>query len=501
MVQDQVLAVVDAQGSPCGERHIRPSGLHHALGDTRPISRDYKLVVANTSLSRFGTSAFDLMILWVLLRLTSSPFLAGLGEGMLSLPLFFSFLLGAVVDRSSHRKALAGWATGLRVIAPLLVVASMLLHSEGSVIASLFLAAFLVGLTSDLLNSVRASWTKDLLLEGQYVMGSSLASAASSIADAAGYGLAGFFLEVGFGPAFALLAAVYLISSLPLVPLRVAEREIAASKSDVIEGLRFVKSTPFLLQLIAIGTVLNLVFGMSGVMIASLVQIKFHLPSIYMSALILSLMTGMMAGSAASSGMRGRVGPKAAILVFLLGIAAAFMAFLNIYEEPIAALVLGGLIGVLNVMLNAVVLKMVPPELMARVTGAFNTFSLAVTFASGAFGGILISATSVGSSFLIVGFVVAATAPLWLIGEAARAELPAEGGRTLARGRARSPPSSRTPDEGARRAKSPSDQGPPFAVDRHGLVESLIVRSPERFSRVWSFICALRLSRHGQKDA
>ena len=72
------------------------------MGDASGVSRDYKLMVANVALSRFGTSAFDLMILWVLLRLTSSPFLAGLGEGMLSLPLFFSFLLGAVVDRSSH---------------------------------------------------------------------------------------------------------------------------------------------------------------------------------------------------------------------------------------------------------------------------------------------------------------------------------------------------------------------------------------------------------------
>ncbi|MDP7975470.1 MAG: MFS transporter, partial [TACK group archaeon] len=260
--------------------------------------------------------------------------------------------------------------------------------------------------------------------EGQYVRGSSLASAAASIADAAGYGLAGLFLGLGFGPAFALLVAVYLASSFPLIPLRVAERVVAPSRSGVVEGLRFVKRTPFLVQLMIIGTVLNLVFGMSGVMIASLVQMKFHLPSAYMSALILSLMLGMMIGSAASSGARGRVGPKAALLIFLLGAVAASMGFLGVYEELPAALLLGALIGVLNVMLNAAVLKMVPADLMARVNGTFNTFSLAVTFASGALGGMLISATSVSTSFLIVGSIVAVTAPLWLVGEAARLELP-----------------------------------------------------------------------------
>ncbi|MGC8585898.1 MAG: hypothetical protein ACP5L4_07305 [Thermoplasmata archaeon] len=40
-------------------------------------------MTVNMGISRFGVSSFNLMIIWVLLYETHSPFLSGLGDGIL----------------------------------------------------------------------------------------------------------------------------------------------------------------------------------------------------------------------------------------------------------------------------------------------------------------------------------------------------------------------------------------------------------------------------------
>lgn len=66
--------------------------------------KNFTLMTANMGISRFGVSSFNLMIIWVLLYETHSPFLSGLGDGILSLPLFFSFIVGAFIDKSGNKK-------------------------------------------------------------------------------------------------------------------------------------------------------------------------------------------------------------------------------------------------------------------------------------------------------------------------------------------------------------------------------------------------------------
>ncbi len=65
------------------------------------FDKRFKFIVANSSISRFGLSAFNIIIIWVVLFETKNAFLAGLGDGLLSLPLFFSFLIGALIDRTT----------------------------------------------------------------------------------------------------------------------------------------------------------------------------------------------------------------------------------------------------------------------------------------------------------------------------------------------------------------------------------------------------------------
>ncbi|MEM3861956.1 MAG: hypothetical protein QW203_05700, partial [Thermoplasmatales archaeon] len=58
-------------------------------------------------------------------------------------------------------------------------------------------------------------------------------------------------------------------------------------------------------------------------------------------------------------------------------------------------------------------LHIVSQDLMARISGAFNTFSVAATFSSGMLGGAIIEVTSVNHSFIVIGVSVAISAVLW----------------------------------------------------------------------------------------
>ncbi len=87
--------------------------------------------------------------------------------------------------------------------------------------------------------------------------------------------------------------------------------------ASVREGVRFVRESAFLRELMVVGLIANLVFGMSGVLFTDLIQVRLGLPPIYMSMLLFTIMAGgSIAGSAAASRVRGgsvggRFGPRA----------------------------------------------------------------------------------------------------------------------------------------------------------------------------------------------
>ncbi len=74
-----------------------------------------------------------------------------------------------------------------------------------------------------------------------------------------------------------------------------------------------------------------------------------------------------------------------------IGLAAiAIGASSNVFLDVAPAAVIGGvggIGGVVNVVSSAAMLKAIPRDMMARAQGAFNTFALTATFASGAVGG------------------------------------------------------------------------------------------------------------------
>ncbi len=381
------------------------------------FSKGFKLTIANAGISRLGTSAFDLMILWIVLEVTHSAFLAGLGEGLLSLPLFFSFILGALIDKMSHKKLMALVAGLVRAGSLAAVILSLLVGSAFALIASIYLSALVIGFTSDIMNSVRATWTKEFLSEAQYKSGSSISSSISTLFDAAGYALSGLILSIDYLNAFLILIAIFLVATAPLLLINEGKTlEVPFSPLESMkEGLAFIRGHKAIAEAMIAAVIINLVFGMSGVMFAALVQIRFKLPAYYMSILIISVMAGALIGSAGASKIRGRLGYIASSSVAVAGASSLAMGFSSsALIDVLPALIMGVAVGVLTVAMTTAFLKIVPYDMMARVQGGFNTFTLAVTFASGALGGALVALIGARGSFMFVGVFVLISSVLWL---------------------------------------------------------------------------------------
>jgi len=390
---------------------------HNPSGPNTMFSRNFKLMTLNMGISRFGVSSFNLMIIWVLLYETHSPFLSGLGDGILSLPLFFSFIFGALIDKSSRKKEIAIWSGVARAVSLFTIFLGFYVNNVMLIVVSIYTSGFLIGLTSDILNSVRASWTKKFLSEEQYKSGSSIQQTVSSMAEGAGYIASGLLLVFGFLESFISMFVIFIISLVPLLIMRVEEStEGKSAMESIIEGLKFIRENKAIMQVMVIALLGNMIFGMAGILFTSLVQIHFKISPIYVSIIFFIFIVGMVIGAMFSRNVKGKVGNIAIGLYAIMSISLMSISILNnIFLIIVPALVIGFVIGIINVVLNTAILKLLPETMMARIQGAFNTFSLAATFISGMVGGILIQLTSATESFLIIGILIIAITPLWLL--------------------------------------------------------------------------------------
>ncbi|AEB94805.1 MFS transporter [Metallosphaera cuprina] len=385
------------------------------MSDISSFDRRFKLLIFNAGLSRFGLASFNLIIIWIILFETKNAFLAGLGDGIMSLPLFFSFFVGALVDRAKGKKAIAIAAGVLRSVFPVTILYGFYLNSLILILISIYASGFILGLTSDMMNSIRASWTKEILKEEHYKSGSSVSLMVSYIAAGGGYALSGVILAFGFYHAFATIIAVFALALIPIFFIRTnfRPRDVSAMTS-LKEGIEFMRKHREIVQLMIIALILNVVFGTIGIIFISLVQIGFHLPAIFASIIFSTFIIGLVIGSFLGGKVKGKIGSISVIILVSTGLLITSISFLtSVFYVLVPAMLVGIAIGIANVIYNTLMLHIVSQDLMARISGAFSTFSVAATFSSGILGGAIIEVTSINHSFIVIGVFIIVSTVLW----------------------------------------------------------------------------------------
>lgn len=384
---------------------------------TTQISRNFKLMTLNSGIARTATAAFAITIVWIALKITGSPIIAGFSDSMVSLPLFFSFVFGAYIDRLSTKRNLAIITSLARAASMFILFVPLWYDSNFIRIISLFSVSFILGMTSDILNSTRGAWSKQFLVENNYKKGSSLLESATTLAQAVGFAVSGLLLILGFNSTIYALALIFTASTIPLVSIRdkidLSGRHRETMKESMASGLSYIKGSASLKSIIIILLFINLAFGSVSIFFAYMVDDKFHLPAVYYAFLFLSLTLGIVIGSVSGSAVKGKIGFYNAILISATGLLLLSMGFVNLIliDFPIVFF-MGFMIGVVNVITETGFLKVVKQEMMARVMGAFSTFALGITFLSGGIGGILIHFITLKWSFVLIGGVVTVVAIL-----------------------------------------------------------------------------------------
>ena len=371
--------------------------------------KNIKLTVSNLAISRAGTSAFSLMILWITLQLTHVPAIAGLADGMFTLPLFFSFFVGSFVDRSRNKKMVAIIASVLRSVSIFLLFIAVSTHVLAVIVFFIFLCVVIMGFTSDISNSVRAIWVKVFLKDEEYQRGSAWMMGIGSLAEMAGFIASGIFIYIGFLRGISALFVVLATSSVPIIFIiqKPDQRERQSVKSDMKEGLKFLKETKIMQQMIFLMIIANLAVAMMGIAFTVLVEEIFKLNSVYFSIVFILVSLGIVLGSMPGSKVKGKLGVIIIPLLIVTGAMFVSIAFLHsIYLTYIPVVVIGFCVGMINPPAESVMIKRIPEEMMARSMGIVNTMAISVTFFSGTIGGLIIQFTSIFDLFLIIGSLV-----------------------------------------------------------------------------------------------
>lgn len=378
------------------------------------------MLILNNSISFAGLSGFSLAIVWITLAITNSAVLSGFADGMSALPLFLSFAFGAYVDRLASKRNLAILVSVARVVTILVLFIAVEYDSLFLAVASIYSVAFVIGLTTDVMDSISSTWTKQFLTEDTYLKGTSRLKSATSLAQGTGYAISGAIILLGIAPAIIAFAILFAISTLPLFLVSNDHTEDVSMEtriqSSMMNGIRYIFGDGRLKAMILITLVVNLAFGMAGLFFAVLVQDSFSLPAIYYTTLYLSLTAGIFMGSIIGGKVSGKLGFYTIVTLAPIGLLLFLIGSMNsIFLDYPLAFLIGLAIGVINVKVTAALVKFVEQTMMARVMGAVKTFAISLTFVSGAIGGVLLRFFGLSHSFYIVGGIILVSAFIPLV--------------------------------------------------------------------------------------
>ena len=333
-----------------------------------------------TSTLLWSTSRWmEIVVLgWLVLELTGSPFLVGLVTAMRGVPfLFFGALGGVVADRVPSRTRLLAYAQSGIVALTLLLAA---LVSTGLLqVWHLMVLAFLSGTAMAFDQPARQTLVYDLVRE-DLVNALAMNSTAWNVARMLGPAVAGVLLGwVGAGGCFAAMAVLQFVGvgSILLVgaPARVNTSRVDSVWQNLKEGLSYALHSPVPRTLLLVEAVTD---------IAALPYIFVLMPVfardvLSVGATGLGFMTasagiGALAGAltVAFIGDRLRKGLVTIISVLLFGLFLFLFSITSWYPLALVLLALTGTFNTIQMNLEAVLLQTtVPEEMRGRMIGAY----------------------------------------------------------------------------------------------------------------------------------
>ncbi len=423
----------------------RPGGLG-------PLARHrgYLTALVSNTVSRFGDSVDSIAFGWMVYQLTGSTLLMGTVFAVNGLPgLLFGVFAGALVDRLPKKPVV--------VLGHLVRAASVgtlaVLHAGGILETWMVLVlTFLNSTAESFTHPANAGLTQRIVPRDSYLEAASLSQSASSIAELAGLGCAGWVLAtVGVSGALALDAFTFLfaaagISTIP-VPAAAAPAPDASPGTaadgvrsagrgileDIRTGLGFLRRDRLVRLTVILAVFANFALVPFQTLQPAYVKDVLGSGPGGMSAIGIGITLGMAAGGLALAKFGKGIHRLRLILAGFLGAGTLYASFAlpgflpagsaRVAFSAAAAFPLGAFIALINATAGAYLMEKTPPELMGRTVATVNVAATSAMPLGAALSGFAAETIRPTTIFGILGAALVAVTFLALSRPSVRAEL------------------------------------------------------------------------------
>ena len=339
--------------------------------------RDFRVLCLSTVFETAGFAGEQVILGWMVLELTGSPFMVGAAIGAGSAPFFFlGIVAGSIADLVDRR----GLMRLLNLAMVLISVAiGLLIYLNKIEVWHFFVMAVLAGCIGALYQTSRQSLAFDVAGEGNRMSGLSYVSLSMRFGGLIGSLAAGFLIaKIGADVAYFALAASYVVSAISLSFMRSQDRPGLTKSPNVLQSLKELGAEvrvnrSLLVLIVMVGLVEVLGFSHATLM-PSLARDVLHVGPDGLGIMnafrsvgaIVALVVALPFGDTNRKGLIFLI----VILVFgislmMLGLTTSFIAALLVIAVMSAAMALSDLFS------QGLMQAMVPRNLRGRAMGAW----------------------------------------------------------------------------------------------------------------------------------
>ena len=312
--------------------------------------------------------------------LSNTATVLGLVSLAQSVPMLLLSLLGGVVaDRLPRRLVLMGSQMALGIGAAFVAIFGL---AGALQVWHIIAASFLQGAAFAFNMPARQAYIAELVPRAQLANAAALNNAGQNFCRIAGPALGGVLLAVpgvGVGGAFLCMAAMYLAALLVLFRLPGARpsmgaRAGAGGLAQVLEGLRYARSSGPIVALIFMNLVV-VVFGMSYQTLMPVVAERvFGVGANGLGLLLAASGAGALAGAVAVASLSRFPRPATLQFGLAIGLGLALVAFALVRVFPVAVALLGVvgfLFSAFSALNNTLLMANTDPRLTGRVMSIY----------------------------------------------------------------------------------------------------------------------------------
>jgi MFS family permease len=374
-------------------------------------NRDFTLLWSSQVISTVGTRVTSVAYPLLVLLLTGSPALAGVVGFAQTLPFLLLYLPGgAWVDRWDRRRTMVVCEVGRMVALGSIAVTAVVGRVHSITIAQLAAVAFVEGSLFVLFDLAEGAALPRLVPAGQLPTAVAWNQARTQGADLVGQPLGGLLFAIAPALPFAVDSVSYLVSGGAVAAIRTRLQGERAATADrlrirIAQGVRFVRRSAFLREMVVIVGWMNLVFNGTFLVLIVRAQRLGGSPG-KIGLMLAGYGLGGILGAIAAPTLQRRL-PGRVVLITIawlwtaLGIALAFAPSLVWLAVLVFVLNLFG--APYNVVIGARLYQLVPEEIFGRVRSVGRIVAWGTIPIGTLLGGLLADRLGAGPALLVLG--------------------------------------------------------------------------------------------------